>query len=97
MPPDQQWDALPNLTLLGDAAHLMPPYAGEGVNMAMLDALELSNALTDPAFPDTLTAIAHYEQQMRARAGDVARITLEQTEALHSPGSIEHMLGVIGQ
>ncbi|PWK75392.1 FAD binding domain-containing protein [Mucilaginibacter oryzae] len=37
---DQTWQALPNLTMLGDAAHLMPPYAGEGVNMAMLNALE---------------------------------------------------------
>ena len=45
MPLDQTWKALPNLTILGDAAHLMPPYAGEGVNMAMLDALELSQCL----------------------------------------------------
>ena len=43
MPVNQTWEALPNLTMLGDAAHLMPPFAGEGVNMAMLDALELSD------------------------------------------------------
>jgi 2-polyprenyl-6-methoxyphenol hydroxylase-like FAD-dependent oxidoreductase len=46
MPLNQTWEALPNLTMLGDAAHLMPPYAGEGVNMAMQDALELSRCLT---------------------------------------------------
>ncbi len=42
--------ALPNLTMLGDAAHRMPPYAGEGVNMAMQDALELYECLTYPEF-----------------------------------------------
>jgi len=97
MPLDQTWDALPNLTLLGDAAHLMPPYAGEGVNMAMLDALELSDCLASEAFADTLSAIAAYENQMRARASETARMTLEQTESLHSADAIANMMGVMGQ
>jgi len=92
MPVDQVWDALPNLTLLGDAAHLMPPYAGEGVNMAMQDALELSGCLTDPSFNNTQDAIAAYEQQMRARAAEVAKMTLEQTELMHSPEGLNNML-----
>ncbi|PSL24875.1 FAD-dependent oxidoreductase [Chitinophaga ginsengisoli] len=88
MPLDQTWEALPDLTMLGDAAHLMPPYAGEGVNMAMLDALELGQCLTNNTFPDTLTAIAYYEQQMRIRASETAAQTLESTDALHSPDAI---------
>src|ERR1700729_3890378 len=44
-PTDQHWEPKPNVTLIGDAAHVMPPYAGEGVNMAMLDALVLSEQL----------------------------------------------------
>jgi len=94
MPLDQTWAAQPNLTLLGDAAHLMPPYAGEGVNMAMLDALELSNCLTSDQFLNVHAAIAHYEQQMRQRASAVAQETMEQTKALHSPGALTHLVGL---
>ncbi|GAB4028085.1 FAD-dependent oxidoreductase [Spirosoma gilvum] len=92
MPLDQTWDALPNLTMLGDAAHLMPPYAGEGVNMAMLDALELSHCLTNETYADTLSAIAEYENQMRTRASEMARMTLEQTDSLHSASAISNLL-----
>jgi 2-polyprenyl-6-methoxyphenol hydroxylase-like FAD-dependent oxidoreductase len=95
MPLDQTWEALPNLTILGDAAHLMPPFAGEGVNMAMLDALELSNCLISNDFPDLLTAIAAYERQMRKRAAVAAKESLESSEALHSPDAIEFMMQVI--
>ncbi len=94
MPLDQTWQALPNLTMLGDAAHLMPPYAGEGVNMAMLDALELSICLTSDAYPDTLAAIAAYEQQMRERASATAQMTLDQTESLHSPNGLADMMAM---
>lgn len=96
MPLDQTWEALPNLTILGDAAHLMPPYAGEGVNMAMLDALELSQYLLDTHFISTHAAIAAYEKQMRVRAAETAGITLESTNALHSAGSISFMLSMFG-
>jgi 2-polyprenyl-6-methoxyphenol hydroxylase-like FAD-dependent oxidoreductase len=96
MPFDQTWEALPNLTMLGDAAHLMPPYAGEGVNMAMLDALELSQCLLSNDFADTQSAIAAYETQMRARASEIAMITMESTAALHSPQAIDFLLGIIG-
>jgi len=95
MPLDQTWEALPNLTMLGDAAHLMPPYAGEGVNMAMLDALELSQCLSSENFPDTLSAISAYENQMRARASATAMETLISTDALHAPDAIAFILGVI--
>lgn len=95
MPLNQSWDALPNLTMLGDAAHLMPPYAGEGVNMAMLDALELAECLLNSDFSDTLSAIAAYETQMRSRASVTATQTLESTLALHSPNAIKYLIGVI--
>jgi 2-polyprenyl-6-methoxyphenol hydroxylase-like FAD-dependent oxidoreductase len=95
MPLDQTWEALPDITMLGDAAHLMPPYAGEGVNMAMLDALELSRCLTSIA--NTHEAIAQYEKQMRERASEIAGMTLQQTDLLHSEQAIDNLLSIMGE
>jgi 2-polyprenyl-6-methoxyphenol hydroxylase-like FAD-dependent oxidoreductase len=89
MPLDQTWEALPNLTMLGDAAHLMPPFAGEGVNMAMLDALELSECLD---LSDIQLSIATYEKQMRKRAAVVAQMSLDNTAWMHSENALSMML-----
>jgi 2-polyprenyl-6-methoxyphenol hydroxylase-like FAD-dependent oxidoreductase len=94
MPLDQTWEALPNLTMLGDAAHLMPPYAGEGVNMAMLDALELAQHLLSDEFENTHDAIASYEKEMRARASETAAMTLEQTDSLHSADGLKNLVAM---
>jgi 2-polyprenyl-6-methoxyphenol hydroxylase-like FAD-dependent oxidoreductase len=94
IPLNQTWEALPNLTMLGDAAHLMPPYAGEGVNMAMLDALELAECLLSDDFANTHDAIAAYEKQMRARASETAAMTLEQTDSLHSADGLKNLVAM---
>ncbi|PJZ78014.1 FAD-dependent oxidoreductase [Leptospira neocaledonica] len=91
MPLDQSWNTLPNLTILGDAAHPMPP-SGEGVNLAMLDALELSECLTNENFKDMQTAIATYEKQMLVRAANEARDSLEMTEWMHSEGAVAKLV-----
>jgi 2-polyprenyl-6-methoxyphenol hydroxylase-like FAD-dependent oxidoreductase len=96
MPLNQTWDAQPNLTIIGDAAHLMPPYAGEGVNMAMLDALELSRTLTDESYPNSLSAISAFEKQMRTRASEVADQSIQSLEILHSPEAIDFMMRIAG-
>ncbi|KAJ6610823.1 hypothetical protein B0H10DRAFT_2437806, partial [Mycena sp. CBHHK59/15] len=45
LPLDYHWTHQSGVTLIGDAAHLMTPYAGVGVNVAMHDAVKLSQAL----------------------------------------------------
>lgn len=92
MPLDQIWKALPNLTMLGDAAHVMPPFAGEGVNMAMRDALELSDCLAAAEHNTLLDAIALYENNMRLRASAAAKESLENGAKMHSENSLETML-----
>lgn len=82
-PSNQHWDPNPNVTLLGDAAHVMPPYSGEGVNMAMLDALELSKLLlSEESYSE---AIAKYEAQMFARMRQMTADTMVNTEMFYAP------------
>lgn len=52
------------LVLVGDAAHAMSPQLGQGVNMALLDALSLRDALR--AQPDVDVALADYERGRRS-------------------------------
>jgi 2-polyprenyl-6-methoxyphenol hydroxylase-like FAD-dependent oxidoreductase len=70
LPVGHSWLHRPGVTLLGDAAHVMPPFSGEGVNMAMLDALELALRLAE--HPDWSAAVAGYEEQMFRRAAEAA-------------------------
>ena len=89
---DQTWETLPNVTIIGDAAHVMPPFAGEGANMAMLDALELSENLVSDQFATIQEALANYESNMLKRASKAAQESLENGEKMHSKDSLKTML-----
>ena len=87
---DQHWTTQSNLTIIGDAAHRMPPYAGEGVNMAMLDALELSEELLH--IENVKSAFENYETKMFERAKEVKELTMQNTVKLHEQNGLQFIV-----
>lgn len=71
----------PLATLIGDAAHVMPSFSGQGVNNAMMDAVELAEELLKDQ--DCSLAFSAYEQRMLARCIPAAQKTEEFEDAFH--------------
>ncbi|KRD58559.1 tetracycline resistance protein [Flavobacterium sp. Root935] len=81
---EEPWKQHSNITLVGDAAHLMPPFAGEGVNMGLFDAYHLTKNLTEGKFETIDDAIADYEKKMFGYALEAQRMTKKMEDLLHS-------------
>jgi len=90
LPTRQTWREHSGVTLIGDAAHVMPPYSGQGVNMGLLDALELDGALREHA--DTDAAIAAYEKSMLARMEPIIAATTAYESLVLNPDGPQALL-----
>ena len=76
LPLNHHWNHRRGVTLIGDAAHLMGPFAGEGVNVAMTDAMNLAEAIIKSAQPEDFdSSIKAFEEEMFVRAGKVQQLT----------------------
>ncbi|KAK4699386.1 hypothetical protein P7C70_g6877, partial [Phenoliferia sp. Uapishka_3] len=68
LPVGFRWESKPGVTLVGDAAHLMTPFAGEGANCALLDGMDLGLALVRSPPSEWPAAVAKFEEGMWKRA-----------------------------
>jgi salicylate hydroxylase len=74
------------VTLLGDAAHPMLPYLGQGACQALEDGAVLANALADRRFAgDPVAALAAYERVRRPRASQVVLTARARGVSNHLP------------
>lgn len=93
LPVGLEWTNRPGVTLLGDAAHLMTPFAGVGVNVALTDALCLARSLLK--FDNLNDAVKVYEEEMFVRARRNAEKTYKGLQSHFSANGIDDRVALL--
>lgn len=83
----EQWHK-PGLLLLGDAAHVMSPVAGVGINVAIQDAIAAANLLTGPLRSSSVTEedLAAVQRQRESAVKFVQRMQRTIQNGIAAPG-----------
>ncbi|MFT5906075.1 MAG: salicylate hydroxylase, partial [Cryomorphaceae bacterium] len=80
------------VTLIGDAAHPMSPFKGQGANQALLDALALARGISKGCRPLSqwrvngvrASVLTEFESEMLARSATKVKDSAEAAKFLHS-------------
>jgi 2-polyprenyl-6-methoxyphenol hydroxylase-like FAD-dependent oxidoreductase len=87
---------VPGITLVGDAAHLSVPN-GEGVNIAMTDAMELASKIEEYGVHDIETAVREYEKEMLVRGKEHIQDGENMEQMMTHPGGAKALVeGFVG-
>ena len=81
-----------HVTLIGDAAHPMSPFKGQGANQALLDALSLARGIVRACRPLTNwreagireSVLTEFETEMLKRSSKKVQESAEAAEFLHT-------------
>lgn len=97
LPVGFSWPSRSGATLIGDAAHVMTPFAGVGVNVGMTDALVLAREIIDAcAGKKTLDeATQAYETEMIPRAAKSAQKTMHGKDNHFSANGAHEFAGML--
>ncbi|KAI0807952.1 monooxygenase FAD-binding protein [Fomes fomentarius] len=92
LPVGHRWDHVPGVTVIGDAAHLMPPN-GAGANLAMLDGLELGIVLSEvikegKTAEERDAAVAAWEGEMLTSIAELAEATAVMLKKSIEPDAV---------
>jgi 2-polyprenyl-6-methoxyphenol hydroxylase-like FAD-dependent oxidoreductase len=84
--PDSKNDGI-QIALLGDAAHPMSPFKGQGANQALLDAVDLTDMIVQNNL-DLHSAISQYEDRMLKRVYTKVMQFRERVTSFHRPEAL---------